>query len=413
MENPISRKSARLAARRKWLFGASLSFGFTATQLVSAQSQWTTADDFVLMPGFRSGGLGLATNAVGDIISAGFGATDASGTTVGVTRQSTDLGQTWQTSSALSYPGATALDFRAIANDGVTLYAAAVAFSGGSSTWIIAESADGGTTWGISDSFQLAPNQRAVPSALAVDASGNVFAGGYATTSNQAYLLIRKLSPGASLWTTVYQAAGGFCSGFAVHPSAGIFAVGQAPYGSGSTWLVLQSPDEGSTWKVVDNYAPRLSSQGNGIGCDSRGILYATGKVGSNWATRRSTDAGKTWAVIDNFNYNSATKTGGNQSGCSVTFDYQGNVYVAGNAETLDKTSKQTAFHWLVRKLPLGGSVWSTSDDFQLATGQSALPTEFQACTVSAASGHLLVVTGTANDSAGVGHWITRELVVP
>jgi hypothetical protein len=385
-----------------------------ASQLVNAQSPWAISDDFQLVPGLESSGFGLGTDAVGNIIAVGSGAMGASGTTLAITRQTVDLAQSWQTSSAIGYPGSTGLDFRATANNGQTLYAGAVAFfSGGSTTWIIAESSDGGTNWSISDSFQLAPNSHAVVSALAVDASGNVFAGGYATANNQQYFLIRKLAYGASQWSTVYQALGGICSGFAIHPTGGIFAVGHGPYGSGSAWLVVQSPDEGSTWNVVDDYATKLSSQGNGIGCDSRGILYATGKVGSNWATRRSTDAGRTWATIDSFNYNSATKSGGNQSGCSVTFDYQGNVYVAGNAETQDKTSRQTAFHWVVRKLPAGGSSWVISDDFQLATGQSAFPTVYQASSVSAASGHLVMVTGGATDAAGVGHWITRRLVVP
>jgi hypothetical protein len=392
-----------------------LCFGLAASHSANAQSQWTTADDFVLVPGFSSSGLGLGTNGVGDAIAVGYGAMDASGTTVAVTRESSDLGQSWQTASVVNYPGATALNFRATANKGQTLYAAAEAFSsGGSTTWMAAQSEDGGSSWGISDSFQLAPNEHAVVSALAVDESGNVFAGGYATATNQQYFIIRKLAHGTSQWSTVYQAAGGMCSGFAIHPTAGIFAVGHVPYGSGSTWLVLQSSDGGSTWKMVDNYAPGLFGRGFGIGCDSRGALYATGQVGSNWATRRSTDAGRTWSLSDNFNYLSTkpNASGGNQNGYSVTFDYQGNVYVAGAALTRDKISG-TAWHWVVRELPVGRSSWIISDDFQLTTGQSAYPSEFQASTVSAASGHLLLVTGEGTDAAGVRHWITRRLVVP
>jgi hypothetical protein len=394
---------------RKWLLLTSLGGISLASPLANAQ--WTTTDDFQLIPGMTSYGFGLGTSPSGSILAVGSSTIDAAGTSVAVARQCADLGLTWQPLSAVNFPGATWSSFRAVASDGQTLYAGGDCSTSSGTVWFVAQSTDGGDTWGISDSFQLAPNQGALCSALVVDSSGNVFASGSAMVNNQQCFIIRKLPLGASSWSTVYQAAGGSGFGMAIHPTAGLFAVGYLTYGTQPAWAVLRSIDDGNTWAIADLY-PAASgswSHGRGIGVDSHGNLYTTGIVGNTWTTRRSMNAGASWTITDTFYYTSkATKIGGYQSGgYSVSFDYLGNVYVAGYADV-----PKGGFHWTVRKLPVGGSTWSISDDFQLTTGQDAYPSVYQASILSANSGHLLLVTGYASTTAG-GHWITRRLVVP
>ena len=399
-------RTKHLAAQKtlpwyKWLFAAALCASPMVSLPASAQSQWTNSDAFQLAQGFSSEGVGLGTNELGNIIAAGSGS-DASGN-YAVTRQSSDLGQTWQPASTVSFAGTSGCRFNAVANHGPTLYAGG---SASGPTWIITQSSDGGDNWQLSDSFQSGACM-----ALAVDSSGAAFATGQKVVNGQLSFIIRKLSPGAAGWTTVYQSQVPSYPGYgiAIHPSAGVFVIGSLPQGTQYAWAVLRSIDEGNSWQVVDlNLPPRTpgtGSYGHGIAVDNLGNVYATGTVGNDWVTRRSTNGGTNWNTIDTFQYFAKF---GKSEGASVSFDYQGNVYVAGYGAT----SKQAA-HWIVRKLPAGGSSWTISDDFQLVSGALTEPWIGQSSILSANAGHLLLVTGDAFDSSSVQHWITRRLVVP
>jgi len=199
LRSPISCRLERPYSLRR-LLALSFGAGLMASHFANAQSQWTTADGFQLVPGFSSDGLGVGTNEFGNIIAVGYGTT-GSGTTVAVTRQSPDLGQTWpsQLSAAFSYPGASSCTFKAVASAGHILYAAAAdnagQVPGSQQNWLIVQSTDGGNTWQVSDSFgQGACN------AVAVDGSGNVFATGNITLNGYVYPVVRELAAGGAGW---------------------------------------------------------------------------------------------------------------------------------------------------------------------------------------------------------------------
>jgi hypothetical protein len=401
------RRTTHAAAQKtllsyNWLFAIALCASPIVSFPANAQSQWTTTDDFQLVPSLSALGAGLATNATGDIIAVGSGVADASGTDVAITRHSSDQGLNWSTLVTNSYPGASSCTFRAVANSGQTLYAAGCYYPG--PNWFIAQSTDNGKSWQVIDSLA-----RTVCSALAVDGAGNVFAaGGSVAPDGSIYLMVRKLAAGESSWSTVYeaQAPSGEAYGIAIHPTSGIFVIGSLPNGTQSAWGVLKSQDGGNTWAVSDLYIPagrNPSSYGCGVAVDSTGNLYATGRAVNSWVTRRSTDGGTNWNTIDTFQYS----TKGFSQGASVSFDYQGNVYVAGRGG-----AGKLGNYWLVRKLPAGSTSWQNSDVFQRSSG-SAYPGYGQGSILSVSGGHVLMVTGDAFDSSSVQHWITRRLVVP
>src|SRR5215831_16535520 len=123
---------------RKWFRVTSLGGISMAHAFASAQSQWTTTDMFQMVTGLSSGGEGLATNQMGEILAGGT-TLDSSGTFVGAVRKSMDSwGGAWQTTSTFNYLGATGSGFQAVCKDGhQMLYAAArYAVSGGPLTWL-------------------------------------------------------------------------------------------------------------------------------------------------------------------------------------------------------------------------------------------------------------------------------------
>src|SRR5690242_16255998 len=89
----------------QWLFSVALCASPMVSLPARAQSQWTTTDAFQLVQGFSSEGLGLGTNEFGNVITVGHGITDGSGTTVAITRESQDQGQTWPSQLSRAFIG--------------------------------------------------------------------------------------------------------------------------------------------------------------------------------------------------------------------------------------------------------------------------------------------------------------------
>jgi hypothetical protein len=143
--------------------------------------------------------------------------------------------------------------------------------------------------------------------------------------------------------------------GLTVAPSGTIYASGNAndvdPHG-----IVLASSDSGSSWSLVDDFAPPGRSVyywdfGGGIASDPAGNLYVTvttydyvnGIEPDLWYVRRSTDGGTTWTTVDEF------PSGGIGECCrdvtGVTVDAAGDVYVTGRAKVGGGSTT-----WTVRK---------------------------------------------------------------
>jgi len=254
--------------------------------------------------------------------------------------------------------------------------------------------------------------------------------------------------------------------GLAASPSGAIFSVGNTY----TTWsqLVLGTSDSGSSWSVLDDFAPPgrhvdffgWADLGGGIASDPAGNLYVSGlsypdevsNAEAQWYVRRSTDGGVTWTTGDNFvkappdanadDIGLAADAAGNVYASATDFYWTGSNYrdlwtvrkgVGGTSfSTVDTVpnsrptdifahptagifvagmttitiKNQTSNAWLVRRSTDGGATWSSVDTFQLSSSRSAV-----AMGISANASGIYVVGHAYNLNKGVAssHWIVRK----
>lgn len=252
--------------------------------------------------------------------------------------------------------------------------------------------------------------------------------------------------------------------------SGAVYAVGNnhAPGIAGGNQLTLASNDHGTSWSLLDEFAPTgryvdffgAFDLGGGITPDSAGNLYVSGlsypdelsNEDAQWYVRRSTDGGATWMTVDNF---VKAPVEANADDIGIAADTAGNVYVVGtdfyqtgsnwyplwtvrrgiagtSFSTLDAVpnsrptdvlvhptagvfvvgttrmtlKNQTSDAWLVRRSTNGVTTWSNVDTFQLASSKSAV-----AMGVIANTFGIYVVGSAYNVTQGItsSHWIVRK----
>lgn len=254
--------------------------------------------------------------------------------------------------------------------------------------------------------------------------------------------------------------------GLAASPSGTVYTVGN----SFTTWsqLVLGTSDGGTSWSVLDDFAPSgrhvdffgALDLGGGIASDPAGNLYVSGlsypnevsNSDAHWYVRRSTDGGATWTTVDDFvkappdanadDIGTAADAAGNVYGAGCDFYLSGSTYyplwtvrkgIGGAAfSTVDMLANsrptdvfvhptagvfvtgmtkvtiknQTSDAWLVRRSADGGATWSNVDVFQLASSKSAV-----AMGITANASGIYVAGHAYNVNKGVtsAHWIVRK----
>jgi hypothetical protein len=378
---------------------------------------WQTVDDFV------DGATEAMTVAPNGIIFTAGSAYTGDGY-AGVIRASVDGGNTWSTTSAFSYPGLVSTIYSAIASDSAgNLYVSGLAWDYDSTNvvpthWFVQRSGDGGATWSMVDDF--------VPggdwwlwehTALAVDASGNVFFGfapNDGTSSWNTYWTVRRGIGGANFTTvdTLSYANDDGPQGLYAHPTAGVFAVGydlvlvrnkNGTTSSSRAWIVRRSVNGGNTWQTVDTFQLSGIASAAGVGADASGSLYVVGNAvgpavkGSSWRhwlVRKSNDGGNSWSTVDDYQLD----TNNNSWARGFVAAANGNLYVAGSAAVGPNDGTGSNSHWVVRKSLGGSGTWATVDDFRyLNTGSAAQSI--------AADGFGKVFVG----GGGGGHWIVRR----
>lgn len=176
--------------------------------------------------------------------------------------------------------------------------------------WRILKSTDQGSTWTTSDNN---PSNYSYGYRMKGDSLGNVFAVGATSPDNSNVTAVIRKFNGTS-WSEVftYQMEAGQIASFAgvaVDASDNIYVTGSAKVTTPTTMMktvVFKSTDHGSTWTLIDTFAPyeaRIAERNNIIVHGT--TLYASGStmsvaVGSipeTWV-RKSTDGGTTWTTI-------------------------------------------------------------------------------------------------------------------
>jgi hypothetical protein len=236
--------------------------------------------------------------------------------------------------------------------------------------WYVRRSTDGGATWTTVAEFAVAPVWSSADDvAIAADAQGDVYLAGTDYYSGPLWTVRKGI--GGTSFSTVDALPNSYPKDIFVHPTAGIFVVGQTKVPNKSqtswAWLVRRSTNGGATWSNVDTFQ-RSSSQPSiamGVGADAFGNLYVVGsgnvayKGGSygHWIVRKSTNGGNSWTTVDDYQVAADDPA---QARC-FTADANGNLFVAGSRGAWGAYPN----HWIVRKSAGGTGPWTTVDDFQ------------------------------------------------
>jgi hypothetical protein len=401
-------------------FGAAI----ISIQPLFAQT-WQTVLDYQFIVDGSSYATCIAGDALGNVFVGGLGY-PATGFSSGLVLKTDTTEATWFLSdnSNPSPPQGSSVSGLAFDANGnlysaETLWNPCTRTSCPGSSWYVRKSSDRGVTWATVDLFQVAPGQSAGAGGVAGDSLGNVYVSGGAPDANGViHWLVRKSADGGQTWPSVDDLSPGRSYGIGSVPGVGLFAVGSLSSTTSSkgnktttttSWVVRRSVDAGAHWITVDSVQPPLgyTALASAVASDAMGRIYAAGRtmilVGSGrtattawqWLVRGSSDGGATWSTVDTFTYVAGKASAAHTLGQGPA----GNIVVVGHG--VDGSGSP---HWLVRT-PNAQGVWQTVDDYQLVAGQTANANDV----ATDAAGNLLVV-GSANDAAGVGHWIVRRL---
>jgi hypothetical protein len=146
-----------------------------------------------------------------------------------------------------------------------------------------------------------------------------------------------------------------------------------------------------------------LKSHAFDVAADSAGNIYVTGfgqKLGTRWLVRRLPSGGTKWSTVDDFRL-----TGGDYAeGRAITVDFSNNVLVTGRAAT-----SQGKWSWVTRQRSATLGTWSTSDLFSLAADQDTT-----GASITADPAGNLFAAGSGDDAAGIRHgWLVRRKTAP
>ena len=371
----------------------------------------------------------MGTDSAGNIYTAGRYIAPG-GSSMAIVQRSANQGTNWNVLDQYYEPGLSYAHNRAVAAaPGAAPGVSGHLFAGGNlnnltngtyqfdTLWFIREWNPVTGEWTtVDDSLDLVNDNvgQASCADILVAPSGDVYAtGGGSPLGWQ----IRKRPAGALAFTTVDVDYTGHSVGsgwdMAYHPSYGVFAVGDV----NGIWTVRRSPNgEKGTWTTVDSfYTNRVWTSGS-----AKAILVTPSKihvVGSaynastrktHWVVRTSSNGGLTWSITDMALTGTAVEARG------IIEDTSGNLVVCGQV-----IGAAGGLHWIVRKgtpgttwvkqgknqVPVATMTWTTSDDYQLATGKSAQP---NAITIDIHGS--IFVSGSAQDATGIDHWIVRKL---
>jgi hypothetical protein len=356
-------------------------------------------------------------DSLGNVFEAG-NATDASGYRHWMTRKVTPRSGVGLTIDDFEYvpPVQNYTGDQSIAMDlSGNLYTTGNSLDGSAvSHWFTRMSTNGGASWSILDNYQYVSGQFSTGDGVFVDAGGNLYTMG---TGNDAggvgHWLVKKSTNQGTSWSVsddfTYLAHGATAFAMVQDSSANLYVAGTANDANASHVLVRKSTNSGQTWSTVDDFQ-YVSGQntaviGHPITIDPSGNIYVSvwgydSPAHQNWLIRESTNGGQSFATVDHFLLSS---TQGSRAQ-AIGADPFGNVYATGTA--IDSSGVN---YLITRKTANAGVSWTTTDQYTYPNSTSTSNT--QANAIGTDSYGDIVVGGTAYDSSGVGHWVTRMLM--
>lgn len=358
--------------------GKIVATGVSGTRISNDGGQtWTLTDTIQV-------GYGIAVNSLGDIFIVGhhyFSDSLTTGSTGyhGVTRKSSDGGQTWVYSDYYYAHSRTEFNSITLLNDN-TIYVGADQKDG--SPWDyhykVRKSADGGATWNYIDDYQSVVDVSSRVKSIFSASDGYTYSTGntcgsvLASSQSNCSLIVRKVSHATNISSNVYNFQENgvqYSTGVAISNSLSnvMYAVGTGKsVNYQNDWVTKKSTDGGETWSLSDSFVcGDFGCEAKEIVTNSNGNIFA---VGTNQGSttnqfysmvRRSLDNGLTWTQSDLFQLSS-----GNPSyGVSIVSLSDNTLFYA--ASGFDATFK---VRWLIKKSTNNGASWVTIDNYDLGT---------------------------------------------
>lgn len=351
---------------------------------------WSTSQEYGLSSSKDSLFSGVATDSRARVFVVGE-AISSDNATHWIVRRSQDSGLNWDTVDdfgTVAGTGTASAYSVVVVKDVIYVSGSLRSATDPSSRLVIRRSLDAGGTWTTVYNELLGTGQAVsrIARGLFVDSSSRIWSLSTISFSGLQGWRVMRSSDGTT-WTTLASRSPESVSStafFAYNLFQGAavdeyyLAVAQT-VGAISTWLLLRSRDDGTTWSTLDSFqhVAGYSSEDHGglyLPWVRRFLAWGSAETATQrfWTVRQSGDAGTTWSATDLMVSNAVRPEASAFSGDALP---SGHVVIAGNAT--DSSNKN---HWVARLSTDNGMTWSASDDFQLVASKNAnaLDTRFE-----------------------------------
>lgn len=260
------------------------------------------------------------------------------------------------------------------------------------------------------DAFELSAGHTSQALAIVADPAGDVFAVGNAyNASNLEVGIIREKAAGSSTWNTInsFSYPSGSSTSFwgaAIGPDGSLYVTG----GGGGHWVTLKGGSGG--FSIIDDFVTSGGALGRKVAFDASGDVYVVGQASTVQGKGANVSTTSNWVVRRRLagqtsftTVDNFTTPGSGASPIGLTTVPSGpaaGVYVVG-----DDSAANGSLNWIVRKSGDAGSTWATVDTFQLTPGVGC---EAEGVTADAAGNLFVAGLGSASSNLML-HWIVRE----
>lgn len=347
---------------------------FALSQSAFAGS-WSNVDQFQLSTGANSSAARMSVDASGTLWVAG-SAKDSSSVSHWIVRKSTDEGATWTTVDNFTDQGHSSSPVSVMFGATNEVIVSGYTVDNGAYTWLVRRSTDNGSTWSTVTVHTMQTGERTYGVSMTRASSGAWFVygsvialDGNGDISASSWLVLKSTDNG-STWSTSdsfdYAGVGTFIRKVAIDSSGNLYSTGYVYSNTGTHSIIRKSTNGGTSWSTLEDYqwSPGEWSETIDLTFDSLGNMFTTGvycdSTECHWLTRKSTNGGTSFSIIDDF------EGGSEADGRLVFFGPNQNIYVVG----VGGNSNNDELTWYLRHSTDGGTNWSTLDALDSSNSQ-------------------------------------------